>query len=121
MKISSRWEQAMSIFLMAALFSWSGFMASRSSRSVVFTILLYSFLFVLYVLWKNKEGIQLTPAWLIGMTLLLIASVSLWMSSAGGLVPLFTTGSAILAVLLLPVAFLKNRRNSQDSGLPSHA
>lgn len=120
MNMSSRWEQVLTISLMAALFAWSGFMASCTSRHAVFTIFLYVLIFVLYVLWKNNEGIRLTPVWLIGMTLLLMTSVSLWISAAGTRIPLFTTGSALLAVFLLPVAFVKNRQDTQDASPTSH-
>lgn len=109
MKIGSGWERPVTMAVVAADFMWFGFMASRFSTNVSYTVFCYVLVFVVYLLWMKDAEVRLTSAWLLGISVPLVASVVLWGFSAGDMTQLWAQILCMLAMFLVPVSMLKTQ------------
>ena len=104
------WEPVITIFLLAVIMGWSGYLGSRFAPSPVFTAISFGMFFFLYLAWKLKERIRLATRWLIALAIPTFISVMLWgMYRDNELITAILSFLGILSFLLVPVAFLQNR------------
>lgn len=105
-----RWENGLTIIIMATLFIRSAMVASRFSPNAVFVTSLHVFLFFLYVTWKRTRSITLTPFWMVVLTLPIGVSYLLFMIPSNGTLQYLSDTSCFLAFALLPVSFLVSQQ-----------